>query len=79
MKWFTDKGNFEPLAAIMDFSNRCYFISFIAASQEPERKKEKDVQIIDLTEDSETDSDGEESDQGEGDYDDAHTGSNTSR
>ncbi|XP_074614189.1 E3 SUMO-protein ligase PIAS2-like [Acropora palmata] len=50
-----------------------------AASQEPERKHEKDVQIIDLTEDSDTDSDGEESDQGETDYDDAHTGSNTSR
>lgn len=55
------------------------YFAFIAASQEPERKHEKDVQIIDLTEDSDTDSDGEESDQGETDYDDAHTGSNTSR
>ena len=61
------------------FQTGVNLFAFIAASQEPERKNEKDVQIIDLTEDSDTDSDGEESDQGETDYDDAHTGSNTSR
>lgn len=55
------------------------YFAFIAASQEPERKKEKDVQIIDLTEDSDTDSDDEESDQDEANYDDAHTSSSTSR
>lgn len=50
-----------------------------AAPQEPENRKEKEVQLIDLTEDSDTDSDFEETEEDQTDYDNTNATLSTSR